>query len=77
MSGPVFVYTNGDYAELFLNEKSLGLKYKQPKSNKSIERFRLMWNDVIYEPGTLRAVAHREGKKIREAVVKTASGPFA
>lgn len=73
---PVFVYTNGDCAELFLNGKSLGKKCKDPKSEKSIERFRLMWNEVIYEPGELKAVAYKEGEKIGECVVKTASKPY-
>lgn len=72
---PVFVYTNGDGAELFLNGKSLGKKYKNPKSEISTERYRLMWHDVIYEPGELKAIAYEEGKKIGEAVVKTASEP--
>jgi beta-galactosidase len=73
---PVFVYTNGDCAELFLNEKSVGKKCKNPKSEKSIERFRLMWNDVLYEPGVLKAVAYREGEQIGECVVRTAAEPY-
>jgi beta-galactosidase len=73
---PVFVYTNGDCAELFLNGKSLGKKYKNPTSEKSIERFRLMWNDVTYQPGELKAVAYKEGEKIGEEVLKTAGEPY-
>ena len=73
---PVFVYTNGDCAELFLNEKSIGKKCKNPKSEKSTERFRLMWNEVIYEPGTLKAVAYKEGKIIGEQLMKTAGEPY-
>jgi len=73
---PVFVYTNGDCAELFLNGKSLGKKCKNPASEKSIERFRLMWNDVTYQPGELKAVAYKEGEKIGEEVLKTAGEPF-
>ncbi|MBN1999056.1 DUF4982 domain-containing protein, partial [candidate division KSB1 bacterium] len=73
---PVFIYTNGDCAELFLNGKSLGKKCKNPKSEKSIERFRLMWENVIYEPGELKAVAFKEEEKIGESVVKTASDPY-
>ncbi len=72
---PVFVYTNGDCAELFLNGKSLGMKCKNPKSENSVDRFRLMWKDVIYEPGELKAVAYREGTKTGEAVIKTAGEP--
>lgn len=72
---PVFVYTSGDCAELFLNGKSLGMRCKNPKSENSTERFRLMWKDVSYEPGELKAVAYKEGIKIGEAVVKTAGAP--
>lgn len=57
---PVFVYTNGDCAELFLNGKSLGKKYKIPNSAVSTERFRLIWNDVVYQPGELKAIAYKE-----------------
>ncbi|MBN1466156.1 DUF4982 domain-containing protein [candidate division KSB1 bacterium] len=74
---PVFVYTNGDCAELFLNDRSLGRRCKEPKSAKSIERFRLMWSDVAYEPGTLKAIAYRVGEKIGESILKTASEPVA
>ncbi len=73
---PVFVYTNGDCAELFLNGKSLGKKCKSPNSLKSTERFRLMWNDVPYQPGELKAVAYKEGEKIGEEVLKTAGEPY-
>jgi beta-galactosidase len=73
---PVFVYTNGDCAELFLNGESQGTDCKDPKSEAAIERFRLMWPDVMYAPGELRAVAYREGVEIGEAAVRTA-GPAA
>ncbi|HLO58467.1 MAG TPA: glycoside hydrolase family 2 TIM barrel-domain containing protein [Bacteroidales bacterium] len=73
---PVFVYTNGDCAELFLNGKSLGMQYKNYNSRKSTERFRLMWNNVAYEPGELKAVAYKEGKIIGEEVLKTAGEPY-
>jgi len=73
---PVFVYTNGNEAELFLNGKSLGRKTKNPKSKISTERYRLMWLDVVYEPGELKAIAYKDGKTICEAVVKTAGEPY-
>lgn len=72
---PVFVYTSGDCAELFLNGRSLGRQCKNPRSEKSIERFRLMWRDVIYERGELRAVAYKEGRMIGEKVLRTAGKP--
>ncbi|MBN2611044.1 MAG: DUF4982 domain-containing protein [Bacteroidales bacterium] len=73
---PVFVYTNGDEAELFLNGKSLGKQSKKPKSDISTERYRLMWRDVVYEPGELKAVAYKAGKIIGEKVVRTAGEPY-
>ncbi len=73
---PVFVYTNGDEAELFLNGKSLGKQAKKPDSNVSTERYRLMWKDVVYKPGELKAVAYKAGKVIGEAVVRTAGKPY-
>ncbi len=49
---PVFVYTNYNSAELFVNGKSQGVQTKDP--SKKQERYRLMWNDVVYEPGTVK-----------------------
>lgn len=72
---PVMVYTNGDCAELFLNGKSLGMRCKKPKSQQSTERFRLIWNEVTYQPGELKAVAYKEGKKIGEQTMRTAGEP--
>ena len=65
MITPVFVYTSGDEAELFLNGKSLG------KRKKSLYEYRLKWENVIYEPGELKVVAYKRGKKWAEDKVKT------
>ncbi len=73
---PVFVYTNGDCAELFLNGTSLGKKCKLPGAKNSVERFRLMWKNVNYQPGTLQAVAFRDGKVIGETSMKTTGEPL-
>ena len=72
---PVFVYTNGDCAELYINGVFHGRKCKQPKSQNSVDRFRLMWRDVIYEPGAIRAVAYHNGDVIGESRVVTAGPP--
>lgn len=71
---PVFVYTNYDSAELFLNGKSLGV---QRKNNSSPQhRYRLMWMDVNYQPGTLKVVAFdKSGKPAAETQVVTAGKP--
>ncbi|PCH71714.1 MAG: beta-galactosidase [Bacteroidales bacterium] len=62
---PVHIFTSGDEAELFLNGKSLG------KKKKGKYEYRLRWNDVVYEPGDLKAVAYKDGKKWAEEVVTT------
>jgi beta-galactosidase len=67
---PVFVYTSGDEAELFLNGKSLG------RRKKGRFEYRLRWNEVKYEPGELEAVAYKNGKEWATDVVKT-TGPAA
>jgi len=66
---PVHVFTSGDEAELFLNGKSLGRKKKGPYE------FRLRWDDVVYEPGTLKVVAYKNGKVWTTDKVKTAGAP--
>lgn len=65
---PVHVFTSGDEAELFLNGKSLGRKKKGPYE------YRLRWDDAVYRPGELKAVAYRNGKKWAEDAVST-TGP--
>ncbi|OYX82170.1 MAG: beta-galactosidase, partial [Flavobacteriales bacterium 32-34-25] len=68
---PVFVYTNYDSAELFVNGKSMGI---QKKSNATPQnRYRLMWMDVKYEPGTVKVVAFdKDGKAVAEEEIHTA-----
>lgn len=72
---PVMVYTNGDCAELFLNGQSLGMRCKKPLSRQSTERFRLVWDDIAYKPGELKAVAYKEGVVIAEGIMRTAGEP--
>jgi beta-galactosidase len=66
---PVHVFTSGDEAELFLNGKSLGRKKKGPYE------YRLRWDDVIYQPGTLKVVAYKNGKVWATDEFKTAGKP--
>jgi beta-galactosidase len=65
---PVHVYTSGDEAELFLNGKSLGRKKKEQY------QYRIIWNDVTYQPGELKVVTYKNGKKWATEVMKT-TGP--
>ncbi|WP_256011741.1 DUF4982 domain-containing protein [Desertivirga xinjiangensis] len=72
---PVFVYTNYKSAELFVNGKSMGVQKKNDSSSQS--RYRLMWMDVKYEPGTIKVVAFDDnGKPVIEKSVVTAGKPY-
>ena len=72
---PVYVYTNGDSAELFLNGKSLGKRTKNPNAEVVRDRYALRWLDVVYEPGELKAVAYQDGRELGSAVMRTAGDP--
>ena len=77
---PVFVYTSYPSAELFVNGVSQGVRAKKAADGivpclgeKAMERFRLMWNDVTYQPGEIKVVAYdADGKAVAEKVVRTA-----
>jgi beta-galactosidase len=62
---PVHVYTSGDEAELFLNGKSLGRKKRGPLE------YRVRWDDVAYQPGTLEVVAYKHHVRWASDSVKT------
>ena len=68
---PVHVFTSGDEAELFLNGESLGRK------EKGEYEYRIRWDNVIYKPGELMAVAYKNGTKWAETFTKTAGVPAA
>jgi beta-galactosidase len=42
-----------------------------------IDKYRLRWMDVPYEPGELKAVAYKNGERIGESVMRTAGEPAA
>lgn len=68
---PVFVYTSYPEAELFVNGVSQGRR-KYDKSN-VIDRYRMRWNDVVYQPGEIRVVAYDDnGQAAEEKTVRTA-----
>ena len=72
---PVYVYTSYPSAELFVNGKSMGRRTKNLESE--LDRYRLRWNDVIYEPGEVKVVAcDASGRAVEEKTVRTAD-PFA
>ena len=71
---PVYCYTSYPEAELFVNGKSQGRKTHDKKSR--LDRFRLRWNDVVYEPGELKVVAYdAKGRAADTLTVKTAGAP--
>ena len=68
---PVYCYTDGVEGELFVNGKSQGRIRKNPKER--LDRYRLRWSHVKYEPGEIKVVAYDEkGNKIGEDVRQTA-----
>ena len=84
---PVMAYSNAEEVELFLDGRSLG---RQRVGAQAIDlpagkkvapdgvmhtRYRLLWQ-VPYAPGTLRAVAYRDGREVARDEVRTA-GPAA
>jgi beta-galactosidase len=65
----VWVHSNCDEVELFLNKKSLGKKKMEQYGH-------LEWK-VKYAPGTLEAIGYKNGKKILSAIQKTTENPEA
>ena len=65
---PVHVYTNGDEAELFVNGKSCGRKAR--------EGYRIVWDDVVYEPGEISVITYNKGREWARAAICTAQKAF-
>ena len=71
---PVYCYTDGVEGELFINGKSQGRVRKNKESR--LDRYRLRWNNVKYEPGEIKVVAYDEnGNVIGEDTRRTAGAP--
>ena len=66
----LYTFTNGDEVELFLNGKSLGRKTNDTTDNS--KRNKILWENIPYKEGTLKAVAYSGGKKTAEYELKTA-----
>ena len=64
----LYTYTNADEVELFLNGKSLGVK-KNSEDPKL--RARIKWDNIAYAPGTLMAVAKKNGKVVARHQIET------
>lgn len=86
---PIFVYTSYPSAEVFINGKSQGKKTKDLSirvedsgTEEALDslvrqkRYRLMWMDTKYEPGTVKVVAYDEnGNVAEEKEIRTAGEP--
>ena len=71
---PVYCYTDYPTAELFVNGKSQGRITKDPKTR--LDRYRLRWRDVKYEPGEIKVVVYdNNGVAAGEKTVYTAGKP--
>lgn len=71
---PVYCYTSWPSAELFVNGKSQGRMLKNP--NTRLDRYRLRWNNVKYEPGEIKVVAYDyDGTAKGEKIIRTAGTP--
>ncbi|WP_414829426.1 beta-galactosidase GalB [Alteromonas sp. H39] len=62
---PVHIFTSGDEVELFINGKSQGREKKEQYE------YRLRFDDVVYEPGEVKAVAYKDGKAWAKQVIET------
>ena len=89
---PVYCYTNYPTAELFVNGKSQGRISKNTTAkapsgkdgritdinDPAIDRYRLRWNNVKYEPGEIKVVVYDEkGKEVGTKTIKTAGAASA
>ncbi len=74
-------YNHADEVELFVNGKSQGIRKKTVYGaqnegdayNKSTE-YHVMWR-VTFEPGEVKVIARKDGKKVGEQIIKTAGAP--
>lgn len=72
---PIFVYTDSPKAELFINGKSQGVREKNDSTR--LDRYRLMWNETVYEPGEVKVVAYNaDGSVAGEKTMRTPGKPY-
>ena len=87
---PVYCYTSWPLAELFVNGVSQGVKRfetgktansgvnNESNSAETMPRYRLMWPDVVYEPGEITVVAYdAAGEEQQRETIRTAGAPAA
>lgn len=72
---PVMCYTNYPKAELFVNGKSMGVKTFD--KSQTFNRYRLIWPDIIYQPGEIKVQAYdANGITADTKVIRTAGEPY-
>ena len=64
----LYTYTNGDEVELLINGKSLGTKKNESDPKR---RNRIRWDGIVYRPGTVTAVARKDGKETARHSLET------
>ena len=62
-------YTNAEEVELLLNGHSIGRR--QNPVNDPRHRNQIAWNDIVYQPGSLEAVAYNEGRAVARHKIET------
>ena len=62
-------YNHADEVELFVNGQSKGIRRKE-----NDHQYHVLWR-VQFEPGEVKVVARKNGKEVREKVIKTAGAP--
>ncbi len=65
----LITYTNADEVELLLNGKSLGRKANAKDDD--AQRNQIKWNNIVYQPGKLEAVARNNGVVVARHKIET------
>lgn len=66
----LYTFTNGEEVELFINGHSLGRKPNNVADNNM--RNKILWENIPYEKGELKAVSYKNGRKVADHSLKTA-----
>jgi len=62
----LYTFTSGDEVELFVNNRSVGIK-----KLKDFPKNKIVW-ELTYEPGSIKAIARKNGKDIAVDEIRTA-----
>jgi beta-galactosidase len=76
---PVHIYSSYEEVELFINGVSQGRRRRKTGGFEpwdEIERFRLVWQDTVYTPGEVLAVAYEGGREVARKAIRTAGEPY-